>query len=415
MLSSARSLSKQVLSHRTQIQQQTKSQLRNQHNGPRPKDQQQQQQQQQQAQSQDAGISRFDDDSQQQQRQGVLDKMRLENRERKKRWREMNDERNKDNDLRCRVNKRANQLYGAHPSADKERWVGEEFERRQQRRRHKETRKRSQEAEEEEEGVEEVEDVVMPLLTHSQDAPVVAGTLTARMDDEVGIPTGFGSYATLPTHQVRAAYDFWKNVAGHHALEATAAAAATTADPAGAAAARRRLPVLLTSAAQRPRSDAPTLVAPSPASMSPPAELRQPLVRRPAPSSSSSSSSAMRLQPLLVPPGNHNGHVAAESAQGTYDAPPPARHMRPWEEEAEEEIRCSDQPMSELDGYSSRSATATSPSLPGSHLYYWGDAQKNHYCYGGQRDDVAAGLSEAAFSLMSLSSSWCSAAAAAAS
>ncbi|KAJ2558207.1 hypothetical protein GGH95_005053, partial [Coemansia sp. RSA 1836] len=371
-------------------------------------------------------------------RQGVLDKMRLENRERKKRWREMNDERNKDNDLRCRVNKRANQLYGAHPSADKERWVGEEFERRQQRRRHKETRKRSQEAEEEEEGVEEVEDVVMPLLTHSQDAPVVAGTLTARMDDEVGIPTGFGSYATLPTHQVRAAYDFWKNVAGHHALEATAAAAATTADPAGAAAARRRLPVLLTSAAQRPRSDAPTLVAPSPASMSPPAvgqmqqqqqqgvwlpplssivpeELRQPLVRRPAPSSSSSSSSAMRLQPLMAPPGNHNGHVAAESAQGTYDAPPPARHMRPWEEEAEEEIRCSDQPMSELDGYSSRSATATSPSLPGSHLYYWGDAQKNHYCYGGQRDDVAAGLSEAAFSLMSLSSSSSSAAAAAAS
>ncbi|KAJ2442188.1 hypothetical protein GGF42_007041, partial [Coemansia sp. RSA 2424] len=196
MLSSARSLSKQVLSHRTQIQQQTKSQLRNQHNGPRPKDQQQQQ-----AQSQDAGISRFDDDSQQQQqRQGVLDKMRLENRERKKRWREMNDERNKDNDLRCRVNKRANQLYGAHPSADKERWVGEEFERRQQRRRHKETRKRSQEAEEEEEVKEEVEDVVMPLLTHSQDAPV-AGTLTKLMDNEVGIPTGFGSYATLPTHQ----------------------------------------------------------------------------------------------------------------------------------------------------------------------------------------------------------------------
>ncbi|KAJ2343191.1 hypothetical protein GGH91_003272, partial [Coemansia sp. RSA 2671] len=147
MLSSARTFSKQVLSHRTQIQQQTKTQLRSQHNGPRPKDQQA---------TQDSNVSRFDDDLQ---RQGVLDKMRQENRERKKRWREMNDERNKDNDLRCRVNKRANQLYGAHASADKERWVGEEFERRQQRRRDKETRKRPQE----EEGSPEVP-------SHSDDA-----------------------------------------------------------------------------------------------------------------------------------------------------------------------------------------------------------------------------------------------------
>ncbi|KAJ2796179.1 hypothetical protein H4R21_004818, partial [Coemansia helicoidea] len=119
MLSSARSLSKQVLNHRTQIQQQTKTQLRNQHNGTLAKE-------------------RHDDEVH------AVAKMRQENRERKKRWRELNEERNKDNDLRCRVNKRANQLYGAQASAAKEKWIGEEFERRQQRRRDKEQRKRQQ-------------------------------------------------------------------------------------------------------------------------------------------------------------------------------------------------------------------------------------------------------------------------------
>ncbi|KAI9503864.1 hypothetical protein GGI25_005660 [Coemansia spiralis] len=130
MFSSARSFSKQVLNHRAQLQQQTKSQLR-----------------------------LRDDD--------VLDKMRLENRQRKKRWRELNDERNKDNDLRCRVNKRANQLYGATHSADKEKWIGEEFARRQQRRREKEEKRK------------------------------------------VSLPEGFGSYMELE-HQVRAASGAWK-------------------------------------------------------------------------------------------------------------------------------------------------------------------------------------------------------------
>ncbi|KAJ2058216.1 hypothetical protein GGI17_005173 [Coemansia sp. S146] len=353
MLSSARTFSKQVLSHRTQIQQQTKSQLRNQHNGPRPKDQQQQQQQQ--ASTQDSTVSRFDDDLQ---RQGVLDKMRQENRERKKRWREMNDERNKDNDLRCRVNKRANQLYGAHPSADKERWVGEEFERRQQRRRDKETRKRPQEG--------------SPEVLRDEGEAV---QIKCPRIDMVGIPTGFGSYSSLPTHQVRAAYDFWKSVAEHHALE-------TTADPAS----RVRLPV--TSAQAQSLSPAPTaasstLVAPSPASMSPPAQQQGVWL----PPLSSIVPEEFR-QPLVR---NHSAHVAP-AAQ--------ARHLRPWEEEA-----CADQPMPEADadryGY-----TAASP-LSSSHLY-WGSEghpyrlQQQH----SQRDDdVAAGLSEAAFSLMSLSSS----------
>ncbi|KAJ2350977.1 hypothetical protein IWW50_005663 [Coemansia erecta] len=168
MFSSARSFSKQVLNHRTQIQQQTKSQLRNQqHNNPRAKDQ-----------------PRHDDDLKPQTTQTlVAEKMREENRERKKRWRELNEERNKDNDLRCRVNKRANQLYGATASEDKERWIGEEFERRQQKRREKELRKRQQ---------------------------------------SVDMPVGFGSYAELPPHQVRAANDFWRSMVASSALESDA-------------------------------------------------------------------------------------------------------------------------------------------------------------------------------------------------
>ncbi|KAJ2011115.1 hypothetical protein IWW57_006722 [Coemansia sp. S610] len=357
MLSSARTFSKQVLSHRTQIQQQTKTQLRSQHNGPRPKDQQA---------TQDSNVSRFDDDLQ---RQGVLDKMRQENRERKKRWREMNDERNKDNDLRCRVNKRANQLYGAHASADKERWVGEEFERRQQRRRDKETRKRPQE----EEGSPEVP-------SHSDDAQKFARVgeegrqrppLVSR---QVGIPTGFGSYSSLPAHQVRTAYDFWKSVVEHQALE-------TTGDPAS----RRR------DGSPAPTT-ASTLVASSPASMSPvpastgqqgvwlpplssivPEELRQPLVRP-------SSPAAMRAQADFA--GNHNGHVAPAASHAHMTA---ARHMRPWEEMPG---------IDDADRYSHehRASRLRAPGDAPSHLQQ-------------RDDDVAAGLSEAAFSLMSLSSS----------
>ncbi|KAJ1831404.1 hypothetical protein LPJ70_006722, partial [Coemansia sp. RSA 2708] len=155
MFSSARSFSKQVLNHRTQIQQQTKSQLRN----PRAKD------------------NRADDEH-----KLVTEKMRQENRERKKRWREVNEERNKDNDLRCRVNKRANQLYGAKASPAKEKWIGEEFERRQQKRHEKERRRQQQ----------------------------------------VDLPSDFGEYAALPPHQVRAANDFWRSVAASNALESDA-------------------------------------------------------------------------------------------------------------------------------------------------------------------------------------------------
>ncbi|KAI9287899.1 hypothetical protein BC943DRAFT_317344 [Umbelopsis sp. AD052] len=68
-------------------------------------------------------------------------KVRAENRERKKRWREQNEDRNKDNDLRCRVNKRANRLFGKADSANKLEWIQEEFSKRQRKRQEKERRK----------------------------------------------------------------------------------------------------------------------------------------------------------------------------------------------------------------------------------------------------------------------------------
>ncbi|KAI8385783.1 hypothetical protein BD560DRAFT_486769 [Blakeslea trispora] len=67
--------------------------------------------------------------------------IRASNRERKKKWRIHNEERNKDNDLRCRVNKRAAKLYGPGDSPTKAKWIQEEFEKRRQKRMDKERRK----------------------------------------------------------------------------------------------------------------------------------------------------------------------------------------------------------------------------------------------------------------------------------
>lgn len=71
------------------------------------------------------------------------ERVKMENRERKKRWRELNEDRNKDNDLRCRVNKRANQLFGPEKSAQREAWVASEFEKRQRKRQERESKKHS--------------------------------------------------------------------------------------------------------------------------------------------------------------------------------------------------------------------------------------------------------------------------------
>ncbi|OLL21830.1 hypothetical protein NEOLI_004749 [Neolecta irregularis DAH-3] len=63
---------------------------------------------------------------------------RIENRQRKKRWREQNEDRNKDNDLRCRVNKRAAKLFGTEDTEVKTRWIDAEFRKRQEKRKSKE-------------------------------------------------------------------------------------------------------------------------------------------------------------------------------------------------------------------------------------------------------------------------------------
>ncbi|RKP12916.1 hypothetical protein BJ684DRAFT_20566, partial [Piptocephalis cylindrospora] len=78
----------------------------------------------------------------QEEREALVERMRTENRVRKKRWRENNEERNKDNDLRCRVTKRAHKLFGPEPSLHKSRWQEEEFHRRREKRREKESRRR---------------------------------------------------------------------------------------------------------------------------------------------------------------------------------------------------------------------------------------------------------------------------------
>ncbi|KAI8330784.1 hypothetical protein BC941DRAFT_440137 [Chlamydoabsidia padenii] len=75
--------------------------------------------------------------------QMMKQKVRSDNRERKQRWRINNEERNKDNDLRCRVNKRAQKLFGMEPSEHKKKWVDEEFERRRAKRQEKERRKQA--------------------------------------------------------------------------------------------------------------------------------------------------------------------------------------------------------------------------------------------------------------------------------
>ncbi|KAK6460124.1 hypothetical protein DFJ63DRAFT_332297 [Scheffersomyces coipomensis] len=69
------------------------------------------------------------------------EKIRLENRERKKRWREENSDRNKDNDLRSRVLKRAAVMFGEQESPEKKAWADQEFNRRRDRRIAKEEKK----------------------------------------------------------------------------------------------------------------------------------------------------------------------------------------------------------------------------------------------------------------------------------
>lgn len=62
------------------------------------------------------------------------ERIRIDNRERKKKWREGNIERNKDNDLRSRVIKRANVMFGEENTPEKKTWIEEEFHARREKR-----------------------------------------------------------------------------------------------------------------------------------------------------------------------------------------------------------------------------------------------------------------------------------------
>lgn len=62
------------------------------------------------------------------------ERIRTENRERKKKWREDNIERNKDNDLRSRVIKRAASIFGESNGLEKKAWIEEEFNKRREKR-----------------------------------------------------------------------------------------------------------------------------------------------------------------------------------------------------------------------------------------------------------------------------------------
>ncbi|CUS13229.1 unnamed protein product [Tuber aestivum] len=66
------------------------------------------------------------------------ERVRGENRVRKKRWRESNQDRNKDNDLRCRVTKRGNKIWGLEDCEEKRLWMKHEFFRRRSKREAKE-------------------------------------------------------------------------------------------------------------------------------------------------------------------------------------------------------------------------------------------------------------------------------------
>ncbi|RLV95550.1 hypothetical protein JA1_001095 [Spathaspora sp. JA1] len=61
-------------------------------------------------------------------------KIRIDNRERKKKWREENGERNKDNDLRVRVIKKATSIFGESDSPEKTAYIEETFKLRREKR-----------------------------------------------------------------------------------------------------------------------------------------------------------------------------------------------------------------------------------------------------------------------------------------
>lgn len=62
------------------------------------------------------------------------EEIREANRNRKKQWRVINSDRNKDNDLRCRVHKRATVKFGPDDSDEKTKWIDAEYTKRRRKR-----------------------------------------------------------------------------------------------------------------------------------------------------------------------------------------------------------------------------------------------------------------------------------------
>ncbi|BFZ53372.1 hypothetical protein PYCC9005_000395 [Savitreella phatthalungensis] len=116
-----------------------------------------------------------------------MGKNRMDNRERKKRWREANEDRNKDNDLRSRVNKRAHKLFGVGNTRMKELWIEEEFSKRKAKRQSKEGRALDQ--------IPIVEGTELADITFGDLGRAILHTLTLYTKEPT--PTDL----TLPSHE----------------------------------------------------------------------------------------------------------------------------------------------------------------------------------------------------------------------
>ncbi|KAF8975711.1 hypothetical protein BGZ46_008913 [Entomortierella lignicola] len=116
-------------------------------------------------------------------RDAISKKIRDENRERKKRWRQQNEDRNKDNDLRCRVNKRAIKLFGRADSEHKSRWIEEEFSKRQNKRKEKERKRNPSVAYMSQDPNDQLLQAPKPSLTLSEHLALHAGSLATSHKD----------------------------------------------------------------------------------------------------------------------------------------------------------------------------------------------------------------------------------------
>ncbi|GMF08647.1 unnamed protein product [[Candida] boidinii] len=119
------------------------------------------------------------------------ERIRVENRERKKKWREMNIEKNRDNDLRVRVIKRANVLF-TKPEDDekKKQWISTEFEKRKKKRLEREN------IEKKNESVSSANNNISIIDIKSKDTipnSAVVATESSKMETSPSVPSSSAS------------------------------------------------------------------------------------------------------------------------------------------------------------------------------------------------------------------------------